>query len=384
MNANEIQNERKKNKKGFQNIEGVDKKKITPFSDEIQNLQIKNSKRLCLRKRNYSELKDKKMSPFLKEKLIHKFDKSIFNDLSYNWLFKDNVRMQPIFNFKFSFKNKLYEKLTFNIRQGIKNIENSEMQTIQFLHFNELKSIILRFMKNKKKNISEINKISENEKLILHYMLEKKTDLIGNNPKNIKLTSEIFQNKFKKRLEENLKLVFSKAFSFLQENFKKTFKDNLSEYLSIEMSQKVKSNEYSFFVFYFEETALRLDQEIEKFFSPRILNKKKKRSSEIRIDRIPKTLSRVYLNNIGMSTWFMEHFRLYVNKVFLKEQTLAIQTKVLKLLNKWESLIEEYGINEGIKMIIELFRGRESNKFSWTVKDLENALSQTLSSLSKD
>lgn len=384
MNANEIQNERKKNKKGFQNIEGVDKKKITPFSDEIQNLQIKNSKRLCLRKRNYSELKDKKMSPFLKEKLIHKFDKSIFNDLSYNWLFKDNVRMQPIFNFKFSFKNKLYEKLTFNIRQGIKNIENSEMQTIQFLHFNELKSIILRFMKNKKKNISEINKISENEKLILHYMLEKKTDLIGNNPKNIKLTSEIFQNKFKKRLEENLKLVFSKAFSFLQENFKKTFKDNLSEYLSIEMSQKVKSNEYSFFVFYFEETALRLDQEIEKFFSPRILNKKKKRSSEIRIDRIPKTLSRVYLNNIGMSTWFMEHFRLYVNKVFLKEQTLAIQTKVLKLLNKWESLIEEYGINEGIKMIIELVRGRESNKFSWTVKDLENALSQTLSSLSKD
>mgnify|MGYP001801609853 CR=1 FL=1 len=86
MNANEIQVERKKNKKGFQNIEDVDKKKITPFSDEIQNLQIKNSKILCLRKRNYSELKDKKMSPFLKEKLIHKFDKSIFNDLSYNWL----------------------------------------------------------------------------------------------------------------------------------------------------------------------------------------------------------------------------------------------------------------------------------------------------------
>ena len=306
-------------------------------------------------------------------------------NIAFSWLFKNNKRQLPIFKFNFTSKNKLFNKLSLEINTHIKRVGKSLPRTNNEHHLKKLEATILKFMMSQKIKNSEVSTLSKNEQTILYTLLRKKKiqglSLGSNNPL---FPSEIVQKNFTKRVEENLKLVLNKAFSFLQENFRKSFPKALTELVPNRYAHYLKTPQFAFFAFYFEETALRLDQEIERFFLPRVLNKKKQKNNTIRAHLIPKTISRVYLNNIRMSPWFIQHLRVFLDQVFLQEQVPKIQAKVTELVSKWAGLVDDLGWDQGLKIITKKIHGSETSKLAWTYSDLKRAVDQTLSNLLKD
>lgn len=298
----------------------------------------------------------------------------------YSLFLNRNRHQFPIFNFNFELKGALLNRLSAAVATALEKLAAKSPTDKREPEMDGLGSAVMKFMSSQEISSEELLQLSLRENAIFSLFLRKKGFLLG----EAGSTAPVLQTRNLKRVEENLKLVFNKAMGFLKRVFQNTFGDTLERHLCGEYRGACNASEYCFFGFYFEEAALRLDQEIERFFVPKILSKRRSPGFPGRRRLVPKTISKVYLSRIRMGHAFMEHFRLFLAQGFCLERTEKICAKTQALLAKWGTLVRHFGPKKGFSMVEDRIRGSERNKLAWTVKDVQIAREQTLRYLAGD
>ena len=280
-------------------------------------------------------------------------------------MIQKNKNQLFVFNEKFQSKRKKLEQ-TFDLefRKEIKKMETIMGKMSRNENMKYLNSIFYKFFTNKL--------LTKSDFMILNsYELDLFKSFIQNKRMYFKKTPEFYlehPEKVKqmgnvKRVEENLKFIFRKLFKLLREIFNNTFRNTLIPYLLPKYRSSIRCDDYAFYAFFFEETAMRLDTKIEKFFEPCIPkyeDAKDECSSLIR-----KTISKLYLKCIKHSDFFMGYLNKFIEKALLDDIRFTIQKKLNIIFCDWKAE-EDLGVSkESIDKKIKKM------KFSWTVKDIE-------------
>lgn len=301
----------------------------------------------------------------------------------YSLFIKQNKNQFPIFNLNFQLKNNFLKNLSEKIQMNVRVLVAKPKREKPMIHLKNLQKVVLKFMLSHEISEEELSQLSPNEDRIFSLFLNKKKR-DQKKPTKPSNNARILQRNNSKRVEENLKLVFNNAIGFLKNVFKATFQNSLENHLTREYRNVCDKFEYCFFGFYFEEAALRLDQEIERFFMPKILSKRRSPGIPEKKKLIPKTISKVYLSRIRLSESFLEHFKLFLTKGFLGERTEKIRNKTILLLSKWDGMVQDFGAEKAFKIMEDRITKSERNNLAWTVKDIKIAIEQTLNYLEKE
>lgn len=301
----------------------------------------------------------------------------------YSLFIEQNLSQFPIFNFNLAHKNNLFRKLSEKVETAVKALAARSVSRPATTHLKNLENAVMKFMLSQQISEPELARLSPDERRIFSLFLNKK-HWNQKGARAQRRNNGILQTCNSKRVEENLKLVFNNAIGFLKSVFRSTFEDSLAGHLTREYQRVPDQFEYCFFGFYFEEAALRLDQEIERFFVPKILSKRRQPGIPEKKKLIPKTISKVYLSRIRQSRSFLAHFKLFLEQGFLSERTQKIRSKTSSLLLHWDTLVQDFGKATAFKHMEDGIKGSERNKLAWTVKDIEIAIEQTLGYVDED
>ena len=212
--------------------------------------------------------------------------------------------------------------------------------------------------------------------------LEKKLFLLFFEKKKFKgyqiasLTEEyinkVLANPITKKFEDNIKFVFFRMIKFLQKFFrikvfalaKKQFKKRFRFY------PLYKQLEYAFNGYYFGRLANKLEQPIEKFFSPRT-----KQSSKSQFEKlIPKNLSHLYFHHIKMSKNFVHDSMFYLDNILINESKHKIVHKINLVCLNWEKKLFKNNTSE-LKENVKLASLFDSKcKMPWSISEVKFAI----------
>jgi hypothetical protein len=280
----------------------------------------------------------------------------------------NNKNQLYIFNEKFQMKKeKLRTRFDEKVDSFIKQLNFMESLPETNNEFKFVHKILLKFLLNKQVNPTDLLILTELEKQILEEFIKKKKGYFKKDPEfYFKNPSQIKQVKNCKRVEENLKFIFRKLFKFLREVFNKTFKNTLIPYLLPKYRNSIRCDDYAFYGFLFEDSAIRLDTKIEKFFEPSIpkFDSANDQCSKL----IRKTISKLYLKCIKRSDYFMVFLKKYVNEVLAQNVESNIKFKLNHIISEWGDAGQES------KKKIKVGNMTSKLKFSWTLLDIEIAI----------
>ena len=282
-------------------------------------------------------------------------------------MMKNNKNQLHIFNEKFQRKkDKLRSRFDDNVTSFIKQLNFMKSFPNEDNDYKYVHKILLKFLTNRQVNPTDFLMLTEFEKELLQEYIKKKKTYFKKDPQfYFKNPSQLKQLKNNKRVEENLKFIFRKLFKFLREIFNKTFKNTLIPYLLPRYRNSIRCDDYAFYGFLFEDSAIRLDTKIEKFFEPSIPKYETTNDQCSRLIR--KTISKLYLKCIKRSDYFMVYLKKYVEEVLAQNVESNIKFKLNHIVSEWVNQKEDLKKLKAKNMVLKL-------KFSWTLMDIEIAI----------
>ena len=282
-------------------------------------------------------------------------------------MMKNNKNQLHIFNEKFQRKkDKLRSRFDDNVTSFIKQLNFMKSFPNEDNDYKYVHKILLKFLTNRQVNPTDFLMLTEFEKELLQEYIKKKKTYFKKDPQfYFKNPSQLKQLKNNKRVEENLKFIFRKLFKFLREIFNKTFKNTLIPYLLPRYRNSIRCDDYAFYGFLFEDSAIRLDTKIEKFFEPSIPKYETTNDQCSRLIR--KTISKLYLKCIKRSDYFMVYLKKYVEEVLAQNVESNIKFKLNHIVSEWVNQKEDLKNLKAKNMVLKL-------KFSWTLMDIEIAI----------
>ena len=277
-----------------------------------------------------------------------------------------NRNQSFVFNEKFQAKKqRLRQKFRASVEDHVKNLGSSEYFSNPDCTYKCLHRVLSKFLLKKQVNQTDMAILSEHEISILSEFFSKRNYFKKKPEFYFKNPGKIRQDGNSKRVEENLKFVFRKLFKFLREVFNKTFRNTLIAYLQPNYRNSIRCDDYAFYGFLFEDSAIRLDTKIEKFFEPSI--PKFDSTSEECSKLIRKTISKLYLKCIKRSEYFMGFLKKFVGEVLVEEVRANILLKLNHVVSEWSQAEKENQKSTAIsKKVARL-------KFSWTLTDIDIA-----------
>lgn len=260
------------------------------------------------------------------------------------------------------------------LKQDAEDVFDFEKEASLSLFKCSLEGMLVRIMFNLPINRVHLESLDEPQKALFRVFLLKKKFINKDTPKLIDLPKSAFkQTYFAKRVEENLKLVFKKAFRHFRGIFAKTNGHELGKLLKSEFRIYSNWKDYCLYGLYFEETSVRMDMPIERFFEPGTIMKKYRRVSKKK-KLVPKSLSKVYIHSIKKSKKFMEHLDLFSKTILFRECGRIIRKKARTLAMEWNSLLAESGLEQALKVLDTNFLQNERCKLAWSIEDVRMAL----------
>lgn len=277
-----------------------------------------------------------------------------------------NKNQSFIFNEKFQAKKaKLRQKFRASVEDHIKNLSSADFFSNPECTYKYFYKILSKFLLKKQINQTDLAILSEYEQTLLGEFLTKRNYFKKKPEFYFKNPAQIRQSGNSKRVEENLKFVFRKLFKFLREVFNKTFRNTLIAHLVPKYRNSIRCDDYAFYGFLFEDSAIRLDTKIEKFFEPSI--PKFDSASDECSKLIRKTISKLYLKCIKRSDYFMLFLKKFVNEVLVEEVKTNILLKLNHVISEWS--LSEKENQKPVTVAKKVAR----LKFSWTLTDIEIA-----------
>lgn len=246
-----------------------------------------------------------------------------------------------------------------------------DLSKVKFLK--KLGTLMIKILLGRFITAAEMEELSELEKKLFILFFEKKK-FHGNQMASLSedYIRRVLANPTTKKFEDNIKFVFCRMIKFLQKYFrinifahaKKQFKKRFRFY------PLYKQLEYAFNGYYFGRLANKLEQPIEKFFSPR-----NKQSSKSQFEKlIPKNLSHLYFHHVKMSQKFVRDCTFYLDNILLNESKHKIIHKINLVCLNWEKKLYKKNsseLNERIELST-LFNSK--CKMPWSLSEVQNAI----------
>ena len=244
-------------------------------------------------------------------------------------------------------------------------------------HLKELGRLMVKILLGSRISCEEMKRLSPLEKKLMLLFFEKKK-FKGYQMAELsqEYVERILENPNTKKFEDNIKFVFFRMIKFLQKYFriklfsiaKRQFKKRFRFY------PLYKQLEYAFNGYYFGRLATKLQQPIEKFFSPRA-----KQSSKSQFEKlIPKTLSHLYFHHVKMSSKFVRDARFYLENILMNESKHKIVHKINLVCVNWEKKLFKKGTGELIENIKLSSLFDSKCKMPWSLSEVENAIKDVL------
>jgi hypothetical protein len=280
---------------------------------------------------------------YVNQEIIKKYQEDNFANLNLFFVqFKENLR-----------KNKINED------NSLKNFSN----------------VLIKILCAKNIDFNDLQALTKNEITILFYIIKKKKFNGFEHPElSISFFNKLNKKPIYKKSEENMKYIIKKAFKFLQNYFKNHLFAKLKIYLRNEFKnlKELSEFEYAFFGFYFGSLAKKINQSIEKFFTPRnsnsLISKKKK--------LISKTVSRLYLSYLKMSKVFIKDLIYYLDNFLVQETILRIEEKVFSMCINWDQIIKTYGWDHLLAQVKFNFEDNPKTKVLWSLLEVKLAIKE--------
>lgn len=327
--------------------------------------ELKNSKEIC---------NDCKGKLLINEKAYYRIIPLMFKQTEFEKL-KNKSIIQSLDSRSVSYfkLEKLNLKEFIKMRHSSLELENS----FKFNRFNNLKEILIKLLNQDKIDEHELAELSLLEKKLLILFIKKKK---FSNHKYANLTQEYFnhiqENPKGKRIEENMKFIFKKVIRFLkiffQDKIYFEFLPNIqSEFSNLTPEKKI---DYSFYSYYFYDVAKEIRQPLEKFFHPRLSKAEDQEKQKF----IPKTISRLYINFIKMSSLFVNDMNIYLQKFFEYEIKKNIKNKIEKMCFDWEVKSNKMNDDVFYKEVETYFTLNKKCKLAWSLFEGKFAQNQIL------
>ena len=329
--------------------------------------QIKKSKLICkkckirlLSKNNknqklFSNLDFKneliQMEPIIKNKNIVYQNYQILYEVQQNSLemMREYISEFPVKKFKIKIKktNKL-----FNLFKILKQILFDKLPT--------------------QSDISKLTNVEQN--LLLLVVKKKKFYDYENAEISLQYFQKLINNPVPKRPEENMKLIIKSSFKTIKHYFEELCYNKLKStmYPKYYTHKVLSVFDYAFHGYYFGDTSVKINQSIEKFFYPRKIISPFDTSAKL----ISKTISKLYLNLIGMSQLFVHDLFYFLDNYFLVDFKFNLLKKIQKLCMDWSSKLEKESSENVLKDIQESFRKNPKIKLFWTIGEVTLAINQ--------
>lgn len=245
-----------------------------------------------------------------------------------------------------------------------------------------LANVLVKVLLDRRVSLVELSRLSENENLLLLMFIKKKKLNGWQRPQiSLEFVNRLNRKSTPRKTEENIKYVMKKAFRFLQRFFRRSFFRELAPQLKKQFKSKNKTFqfEYAFFGFYFGDVAIRANQEIEKFFTPRTSTRK----SFKRANLISKTMSRLYLSYLRLSEVFTRDLFYYFEHCLLPETEVKVQEKVANMCREWCREIEINGWTGLLEKVKFNFERNPRTKVLWSLREVQMARDQVRAFLRK-
>jgi hypothetical protein len=237
--------------------------------------------------------------------------------------------------------------------------------------FRILKKILFNNLPTK----TEMEKISPLEEQLLLLIIKKKK-FYQYEKANISLEyfKKMIKNPNTKRPEENMKIVIKSSFKTLKHFFKELCYKKLKSHMFDQYYKNsvLSSSEYAFYGYYFGETSVKINQEIEKFFCPRKIVDSSNSSAKL----ISKTISKLYLNFIGLSKPFVHDLIYFLDNCFLNEFKAKLLMKIQNLCLNWSKILENQSPEYLLLEIQKMFQKNPKIKLFWTIGEITSAIKE--------
>ena len=256
-------------------------------------------------------------------------------------------------------------------REGLTRLEEPSKNKC----LGELANVLVKILLDCRVSLAELSRLSANENLLLLMVIKKKKLNGWQRPQiSLEFVNRLNRGSVPRKPEENMKYVMKKAFRFLQRFFRYNFFQELICQLKKEfrVKDKIFEFEYAFFGFYFGEVAVRANQAIEKFFTPR--NSSRKRFE--RANLVSKTMSRLYLSYLRMSEPFVRDLLYYFEHCLLPETRVKVREKVHKMCADWRRVVQKDGWSTLLEKVKFNFEHNPRTKVLWSLREVQLAREQ--------
>lgn len=180
-----------------------------------------------------------------------------------------------------------------------------------------------------------------------------------NKKENLYLLIKHFEKEeSKKRLEENIKLIFN----LTMKQLKKDFQANKKLFTTFCKIDPI------FFQYYFEETAERWRLDYSLFYNPLIQKKNRK------------NLKHNYIKRLFLSDRFRRDFFSYIESGrLLRYYEELIPYKLFNILTRFDFYFDaEKNFDKGLELIRRYFRNNKQCKMPWTRKEVDNGITDLI------
>ena len=245
-----------------------------------------------------------------------------------------------------------------------------------------LKRIILKILFGLQITAEEIRGLKWFEQdIVLLFIKKKRLFGFGEATIDPDFLENLRLNPSRKSTEENLKFVFKKCFRFLKLNYRKRIHEKLVNFLSEPYSRLGSGShfEYAFSGVYFGLIANKLGQPIEMFFQPSF----QRRFEILNPHDCPKTITKSYLGLVKQSPRFVSHMLYFLRNLMLPEAYEQVYEKTSRMVDKWEALVAEEGVEFLLDDLRSKFINNSKSKVPWTISEVQFAINQAIEFVSR-
>jgi len=261
-----------------------------------------------------------------------------------------------------------------NVNEYFKNLEviDSQISKNRITFFKNLKLIILKILRCNQIQEDDIHVLTKLEKSLLIIFLKKKYSLKSLDILTPEALNSIHNHSKFKRFEENIKFVFLKGIRFLEKIFHRKLYSSIrhhlpSQYQHLDEHQKI---EYAFYGYYFGHLLEEVNLPIESFFRPRYFIPKNQKNNQ---RLFPKTVSKVYINLVKLSSVFKNDFLFYLKNYYQGEMKSMILNRTIQMISEWEMNYFEGGEDKLMKYMSSKLGRKSKSKMIWSIAEIKIA-----------
>jgi hypothetical protein len=264
----------------------------------------------------------------------------------------------------------------FNELNKTENIPISKFQS-KSLFFQNLNIFLMKLFLNKELTENDLGLNTYEIQIIKEILIKKKYPIDEGNLLDLKILNNFKNCTLIKKNEDMLKFVIKKCIRTMQTEFinhiKSSFVKGELIFKNVSITEIKKNKDKFFYLYYFDKISKEDNIPIEQFYHFRSWKNRN-------LKDIPKSVTKQSLKLWKKNPVFIKKMISYI-QFSLKDSFIEFnKTKINKMIEKWEKIIETHGKEEGIEKILSKFK-LKGNKLPWTISEVENAINYTLQNL---